>query len=97
MNKIEHLLMCVAEEAGEVAQAAGKSGRFGVTDSHPKRDMVPNNEYLVKEVNDLLAVLEMLIESGVPLHGIGNREDIEAKKHKVLHFMEYARERGTLT
>ena len=95
MNKIEHLLLCVAEEGGEITQAAGKAGRFGLSDSPPNGGL-PNNEYLVREVNDLLGVLELLQEHGVPLPGIGDREMIEAKKAKVTHFMTYATQRGTL-
>ena len=95
MNKVEHLYMCVAEECGEITQAAGKSGRFGY-DDYPPGGGLPNNEYLVREVNDLLGVLELLEEEGIPLPGVGDRAMIEEKKAKVKRFMEYARTRSTL-
>jgi hypothetical protein len=91
MNITEHLLMCIAEESGEIAQIAGKAGRFGLADHHPKTDNVPNVDLLVAEINDLLAVAEML-----GLEGIGDRSAIDRKKARVLTFMHYARERGAL-
>jgi len=81
MNKIEHLLLCLAEEAGEVVQAAGKAGRFGLNDQ-PSPDKLSNNEYIVREVNDVLAILELLKEEGVDLQGIGRHLDIQLKKEK---------------
>lgn len=97
MNAIEYLLTCLAEEAGEVVQAACKAGRFGVTDAHPDRNLLPNNEYIVRELNDQLAVVEMLRDAGVPLPGIGDRAAINAKKQRVLEYMEYSVKRGKLS
>lgn len=96
MNIIEYLLVCVSEEGSEVSQAACKAARFGISDAHPDRDMLPNNEYLVREVNDLLGVLELLQEYGAPIQGIGDRDAIEAKKVRVKKFMVYSQERGAL-
>ncbi len=95
MNTIEHLFMCVAEEGGEITQAAGKAGRFGASSQYPDGGR-QNSEYLVREVNDLLGVLEMLQEEGVLLPGIGDRAAIDEKKLKLRKFMEYAKERSTL-
>lgn len=95
MNTIEHLLTCLGEEGGEVTNAACKALRFGLDDEPPGGGL-RNHEYIVKEVNDLLGVVELLQEHGVGLTGIGSREDIDAKKAKVHKFMKYAIERGTL-
>jgi len=95
MDVIEHLIMCLAEEAGEIVQAAGKTGRFGPSDKPPGGGL-PNNEYIVAEVNDLLSVLELLQEEGMSLPGIGNRTAIDKKKEKVKRFMDYANECGRL-
>lgn len=95
MNIVEHLFLCAAEEGGEITQAAGKAGRFGAFDVPPSGG-VPNNEYLVREVNDLLGVLEMLQEQGIPLIGIGDRSAIEAKKEKLRTFISYAIGLGTV-
>ena len=96
MDKIHYLLMCLMEECGEISQAAGKVGRFGIS-SKPPNGGLPNNEYLVLEINDFLGVLELLKEEGVDLSGIGNREAIEMKKKKLLHFMELSKNLGIVT
>lgn len=59
--------------------------------------MLANHEYLVRELNDQLAVVEMLQDAGVPLPGIGDRAAINAKKQRVLEFMEYSVKRGKLS
>lgn len=92
MNKIEYLLTCAAEEGGEISQAAAKCARFGLDDTHPKNENVPNIKLFIKEVNDLLGVVELLQECEIPeLLELGNRKDIEAKKEKVRHWMGYSR------
>ncbi len=95
MFKIEYLLTCVSEECGEIIQASGKSSRFGLFD-HAPNSSICNIDNLVKEVNDLLAVIEMLGDEGVIVDRIGDREDIEKKKEKVLHYMEYSKKSGCL-
>lgn len=95
MNTIEHLLACLAEEGGEIAQAAGKAGRFGLQDTNPS-DGISNQDRLVQEINDALSVAELLQEEGVEMLGVGDRAAIEAKKAKVRRYMAYARDRGTL-
>ncbi len=94
MNIIEHLLVCITEECGEIIQAADKALRFGLDDHAPGKNQT-NLEDLVKEVNDLVAVIEVLDKSGVTFSGLFSRDDIEAKKKKIQHFLEYAVSRGT--
>ncbi len=98
MNKTNHLLFTIAEEAGEVAQLAGKCGRFGLEDSHPKTGDVPNLTLLIGEINDLLGAVEMLVEGlpYAPMSYVGDREQINAKKLRIVEYMEYARERNQL-
>lgn len=86
MNITEHLMVCGNEEAGEVAVAAlavakalSKALRFGQTDTNPERNMTAV-EVLAAELNDLEAAVEMLLEAGVPLPGLHDRDAIEAKK-----------------
>lgn len=95
MNKVEYLLTCVSEECGEVSQAACKANRFGLHDSAPDSTL-NNQELIVKEMNDLLAVIEMLKEEGVELIGIGDRGDIKKKRDKVTRYMRYSRNIGCL-
>ena len=95
MNRTEHLLVCLAEECAEVGQAASKALRFGLTDQPPGGGL-RNNEYIVRELNDVLAIVEMLGEHGVELIGMFDRVAIDAKKAKVKNYMFYAESRGTL-
>lgn len=95
MNTIEHLLMCVNEECGEIIQDSSKILRFGFTDINPKT-LTDNRTNFIKEINDLISVLELLQEEGVQLHGLFNREDIEAKKKKLRHYMNLSKELGLL-
>lgn len=52
MNKLEYLLGCLAEEGGEIVQAACKANRFGLYDKHPKRGDTTNEQDIVAEFND---------------------------------------------
>jgi NTP pyrophosphatase (non-canonical NTP hydrolase) len=61
MNKKEYLLICLAEEASEVAQAASKCLRF--TTDHMYGGYTDTNiERLNNEVSDLFTILHMLEE-----------------------------------
>jgi hypothetical protein len=53
MNIHEHLLTCLAEESGEIAQAAHKALRFGIDDGYPGTERT-NRRDIVQEVNDLI-------------------------------------------
>jgi NTP pyrophosphatase (non-canonical NTP hydrolase) len=107
VNREEHLLTCLAEECGEVQQAISKALRFGLNetvDDYLKylgdttvTSKPSNRERIIRELADVLAVVELLDESGVlTTNEICNRNLIEEKKKKLKHFMEYARSRGTL-
>lgn len=84
MKKIEHLLACLGEEGGEVAQAVGKCLRFGVYDPIRNKDNLIN---LRKEVQDVLACWTLICnELGVT--GEFMLKEVEEKKEKVLRFYE---------
>lgn len=89
MNRIEHLLTCLAEEAAEVAQAATKALRFGLDDGYPGSGRT-NAQDIAKELNDLIAVAELLEECGA-LPRPHTIRDIEAKKARVIAFIDYAK------
>ena len=94
MNRIEHLLTCLIEECAEVQKEATKSLRFGIHDTYI--GTVPQIERLTLEICDLIAEFEMLeSENIIPAVDIDllKRE----KKEKVAKYMEYARERDTLS
>ncbi len=94
MNVTEHLFDCLAEEGGEVVQAAMKVNRFHPDGCYP--DGRGNIEVVIAELNDLYAVVELLIERGIELPGLGDRDAIEAKKKKVASMMLVAVSRGSL-
>lgn len=97
MNKKEHLLACVAEEAGEIARAAGKCLRFGVFDTEPGKSMY-NLDAVLSELCELEAVVEMLLaEHQYAIFTPDAWARIKAhKKERVLKYMERARLTGAL-
>lgn len=94
MNLQEHLLSCLAEECAEVAQRVSKALRFGLEEVQPGQPM-NNLERIALELNDLVAIKELLRENGVNLRI--DHQAVEAKKVKVLKFADYARSQGALT
>ncbi len=89
MNRLEHLLVILAEECSEVAQRASKAIRFGIDEVQPGQDET-NARRLERELGDLMAVAEML---GLPVR----ESDKLAKRIKVKEYMDYARKMGTLS
>jgi len=103
MNIREYLLACLAEEASEVTKDSLKAQRFGIDDFNPHDTKVPppkNWERIVAELNDLLAVADLLTDPqyGPPVlpKDWNDPEAQRLKKMKLLKYMGYARERGTL-
>lgn len=93
MNETEHLLSCLAEEAGEIVQAVGKAQRFGLNDTCPdKEDAQTNACNIAAEIAHLKAIANMLDLRAY------KREDIliDEKIARVYKWMDYARARGTL-
>lgn len=94
MNITEYLLTCLAEECAEVAQRASKANRFGITEIQPDQPL-NNAERIMLEINDFVAVVELLQAEKVLTTG-PSRLAIDAKKAKLQHFMTYSIEQGTL-
>ncbi len=93
MNTTEHLLVILMEECNELAQQASKALRFGLDE---QRDLpTSNRERMQAEWSDLRAVVEMLQAREIMLPA--NSNQIKNKKEKVLKYMNYSRELGTLT
>ena len=94
MTDQEHLLACLSEECAEIIVNVNKALRFGLGDHHP--DKAENNfELIAYELNDLYGVIELLAEHGVCF--TPNSMQVEAKKEKVKHYMEYAGAIGTIS
>lgn len=98
MNQRDHLLVILAEEAGEIVQAAAKALRFGLDAKSPTTG-IENGEALRREILDLYAVVEMLEED----EAVSARNFLDAdahmrrKKEKVRHHLEVSRARKRLS
>lgn len=93
-SEVDHLLVTLAEECAEVIQRITKAQRWGLHEVQPGQPL--NNEQRVEyELNDLIAVVTMLLRLGV-FPSFNDAEAIKAKVAKVEHFMRYAREIGEL-
>jgi len=104
MNRNEALLLQVAEEAAEVAQAASKCIRFGPTHTWPTRKGQAGDR-LYQEFLECVALIEMCQDEGIIPRVIGAariiigaeyREIIDAKKTRVEHFLTISQELGTV-
>ena len=95
MTLREHYFTCLNEEAGEVIQASCKCLRFGELDGYPNTERT-NISDLTKEINDVLAVVELLQEDGVVFSGLFDREQIEVKKERVKKWLQHSIKMGTL-
>lgn len=95
-NLDEYLLICLAEECAEIQQRVTKALRFGLFEFEPGQPY-NNIQRLRDEINDLYGVLELTNEhdSDLILAKI-DRKAVDAKKDKVLKYMEYSRDQGTL-
>jgi NTP pyrophosphatase (non-canonical NTP hydrolase) len=95
MKRKENILICLTEECAEIIQIADKALRFGLDNVRPRRETT-NRQELVKELNDLLGVVELAQEEGIELPGLYDRQAIEAKKEKVLKYIEVSKELGMI-
>ena len=98
LNRSEHLLTVLAEEAGEVVQAVSKAIRFGLDETYEKKQEGTNAERLAKELADLAAVVDALVEEGVwsyrPYESVADKR---AKREKLEHWMRYSDSLGLLS
>jgi len=94
MNRKEHLLTCLIEEAAEIQQAATKALRFGTEDGYPGRNTT-NAQDIAVECCDIIAIIEMLEEEKI-IEKSGTLLKINGKKAKVRAFMDYAKTTGAL-
>lgn len=98
MDITNYLLVCLMEESAEIAQAAAKSIRFGLDDSHPERVGETNEDDLLEELYQCITVVEMLQENK-NLKTLTN-EEIQCiknkKKEKMIKYMSYSKEKGQL-
>lgn len=85
LSEEQYLVTCLAEECAEVAERAAKVLRFGRYDVEEGQELT-NEQRLAQELNDLLAVVELLdAECGLRLDR--SEHLVAKKKDKVLGFM----------
>lgn len=96
MNLVENLVQTGCEEGGEIAQAFSKINRFGPDSINPKTERKAVDD-LIWEINDLLAVIEMLKDRGMVLEGIGDPGAVGAAKVKLVKALEASQKAGLLT
>jgi hypothetical protein len=94
MDETTYLLKVLEEECNEVAIRCSKAIRFGLKETQPDTDEGDNAERIAYELDDLLAVRQMLINRGIIRKE--NLSKISIKVEKVIKFMQYSRERGIL-
>lgn len=95
MTEIEHVLSCLAEECCEVGQRVSKALRFGLNEVQEGQEM-SNAERIAYEFKDLITIGYMLQSNGVLPDIIPTEEEAEAKVAKVLKYIEYAKQQGTV-
>jgi hypothetical protein len=89
MTKTEHLIACLAEEAGELVQACGKALRFGVDRRRPGSTYT-NAEQILEELAHIKAVAHVL--NLTPTPNFPSEGRMVDEKLAVLHsILEYAR------
>lgn len=96
MNTNEHLLTCLSEECAEIQYQISKALRFGFDDI-PPGEMKTNAELIKFEFIDLMAVYGMCVEAGLLEDIDGCGEQLIEKTQKVRKWLQYAKQRGTLT
>lgn len=92
MKNWQYLLLKLSEECNEVGQMASKNMHFG-TEETQTGGVQTNRERLHAEINDLLAIIELLNEE----EGFDFTPDpdkIAFKKEKVNFYREYSRSLG---
>jgi NTP pyrophosphatase (non-canonical NTP hydrolase) len=88
MNKEQHMFLKLSEEAIEIAHMVSKIMQFGMFEAQIG-DTLHNTERLHKEMDDYMAVVEILNEQ-YGLNYSPNRENIEAKKAKLEKYLQYS-------
>lgn len=90
MNREQLLFNKLAEECSEVAKVALKAAQFGMDDVFCGES---NSKRVNSELNDLLAIVEMLNEE-FNLGFSRDEEAISRKKEKVNKYADYSRKNG---
>ena len=86
-DQVREALLITQEECAEVTQAISKVFRFGFDSQWPKGS-TPNREKLAEEIGDLLAMVDILVESGVISDSLVNQSKSN-KRNKLKTWSTY--------
>jgi len=96
MNKENYLLVCLAEECAEVQKEVSKALRFGLDDTNPSTK-IKNRNSIVNELNDTLAIIDLLVDNGTLMFDeYKSIKQVHKKKTRVKKWMMYSREKNCL-
>lgn len=92
MNYQQYLLIKLAEEASELAQIALKTAQFGLYETCPGKDET-NIQHVTAEYNDVIAIVEMI---NTEIYDLLERDSylVDAKKQKVMKYLQYSNKLG---
>lgn len=92
MNYQQYLLIKLAEESSELAQIALKTAQFGLYSTCPITNET-NIQRVTAEYNDVIAITEMI---NTEIYDNLERDTylVDAKKQKVMKYLEYSKEAG---
>ncbi len=97
MKLRQYLLMKLMEECAEVSHIASKQAQFGAENNNRTLlHSVTNAEHLRAEVNDLLSVIDLLIESQeIPEIASWRLMGAKAQRRgKIMKYLKYSQELG---
>ena len=95
MNLIETLVAKATEEACELGKALSKLNFMGIKAVDPESGQ-PLVLDAIKQLNEILACVELLRDRGIPMAGIGDPVAVGEAKGVIVQDMEEAMKAGTL-
>lgn len=97
MTKNENLLVTLMEECAELQQAVSKALRFGMDNHHPSAPGETNEMNIMTEYYQLVAVMDMLVVSGVLRDGVPASQIKNRKRENVERYQQMSAELGLIT
>jgi NTP pyrophosphatase (non-canonical NTP hydrolase) len=95
MKTEQYLLSRLTEECLEVGQENSKAINFGLDDHNPSDpDKVTNQTKLVDELNDVMGVIRLLVNTGAIPRDWQCDAKQTAKEIKVVKYFKYSQDRG---
>lgn len=92
MNRLQFLLIKLAEEASEISQISLKTAQFGLDEVYTAET---NQQRVHAEINDLLAIVELLNKE-YNFKFEPNLETQARKLEKMDYYFEYSKKLGTI-